>query len=264
MSTNFTLHLGDCLDPVTGMASLPDKSVDVVITDPPYEAEAHTTARRQARGPDGIAEEYSIDFAAITEPQRRAVADEAVRLTRGWVLCFCQIEAVGLWRTALEAAGAKWRRGGVWVKPDGTPQFTGDRPAQGFECLAMAWAGEGRSRWNGGGRRACYEYNVNNFGREGGALSRQHPTQKPLALMQALVRDFSDPGELILDPFAGSGTTGVAALSLGRRFIGWEQNAEWYAGAVRRIANTHEQPELFGRKKQPKPKQDALAFGGEK
>jgi site-specific DNA-methyltransferase (adenine-specific) len=48
--------------------------------------------------------------------------------------------------------------------------------------------------------------------------------QKPLALMDVLVRLFSEPGELILDPFAGSGTTGVAALRLGRRFVGWEMN----------------------------------------
>lgn len=62
--------------------------------------------------------------------------------------------------------------------------------------------------------------------------------------MERLVRDFSDRGELILDPFAGSGTTGVAALRLGRRFLGWERNPKYHGTADRRLAATHEQLEL--------------------
>lgn len=254
MSTNFTLHLGDCLDPVTGMASLPDKSVDVVITDPPYEIEAHTLQRRVKRA-GGLAFE-PLAFEPLTFESRTEIARHLARLARRWTIVFCQAEAVGAWRDAFEGAGASFRRAAIWVKPDGMPQLTGDRPSMGYESIVCAHT-PGASRWNGGGRVGVYTFNKSDPVRTG------HPTQKPLALMQALARDFSDPGELILDPFAGSGTTGAAALSLGRRFIGWEQNAEWHAGAVKRIANTREQPGLFGRTKQPKPKQDALAFGGD-
>ena len=123
--------------------------------------------------------------------------------------------------------------------------------------LALGWAGEGRSVWNGGGKRGVYEFMVNNFGREGGYNARQHPTQKPLGLMEALLRDFTDPGDLILDPFAGSGSTGVAAKRLGRRFIGFELNAKYHAIAQARINGAHEQLELV-RHKAPKPKQGAL------
>jgi site-specific DNA-methyltransferase (adenine-specific) len=62
--------------------------------------------------------------------------------------------------------------------------------------------------------------------------------------MQLLVRLFSNKGELILDPFAGSGTTGVAALRLGRRFLGWELNAVYVAVARKRLATAREQLEL--------------------
>ena len=62
--------------------------------------------------------------------------------------------------------------------------------------------------------------------------------------MDVLVRLFSDRGELILDPFAGSGTTGVAALRLGRRFIGWEMNAASADIARRRLATAREQLEI--------------------
>lgn len=244
----WTLNLGDCLDPVSGLASLADGNVDHVICDPPYEAEAHTKARRttsskwrQSNAHGKAVEEYEIPFAAITEEQRTAAAAQMVRVSGGWVIVFCQVEGVASWRAALEAAGASWRRACAWIKPDGTPQLTGDRPAQGFECIACAWAGEGRSEWNGGGKRGTYEFCVNNFGR----LDRPHPTSKPEALMEALIRDFTDPNELICDPFAGSGTTGVAAIRHGRRFVGWERDPKYHAVATKRLSAAREQLRMF-------------------
>jgi site-specific DNA-methyltransferase (adenine-specific) len=249
-------HLGDCL---AGMATLADKSVDHVICDPPYEAEAHTKARRQSKGPGSIAEEYEIDFGQIDEATRTATADAAIRIARRWVMFFCQAEGLTPWKAAILAAGGKYKRSIVWVKPDSSPQFTGDRPAQAFEMIALGWAGPGRSSWNGGGKRGVYEFMVNNFGREGGFNSRCHPTQKPVGLMESIIRDFTDPGDLILDPFAGSGTTGVACKRLGRRFIGWELQEKYQRAAQARIDATHEQLELV-RVKGPKAKQGAFAL----
>lgn len=232
---SITLYRGDCLDLLPEIGE-----VDHVITDPPYETEAHTKARR------GIAEAYEIDFAAMSEATRAAVSAHFARASRGWILVFCQIEAVGTWRESLAEAGAKWMRGQTWYKPDGTPQFTGDRPAQGTEHIATAWAGKGRSRWNGGGRRGFYEHGVNHGGR---ARAEAHPTEKPLSLMRELVRLFTDPGELILDPFAGSGTTGLAARMEGRRAILVEREERYCEVAARRLERmprgTERQPSLF-------------------
>jgi site-specific DNA-methyltransferase (adenine-specific) len=63
----------------------------------------------------------------------------------------------------------------------------------------------------------------------------KHPTQKPLALLERIVLACTKPGDLVLDPFSGSGTTGVAALSLGRSFIGFETKAEYSQLARKRI-----------------------------
>lgn len=240
----WVLHGGDCLDPMTGVASLPDKSVDHVITDPPYEAEAHTKARRCSRGTINIAEDYEIDFGQIDEVTRNSVARQAARVARGWLLFFCQAEGLHPWRAAILSAGCKYKRAIVWVKPDSAPQFTGDRPAQAFEMIALGWAGDGRSRWNGGGKRGVYDAMVNNYGRSGGSNVRVHPTQKPLDLMAALVADFTDPGDTILDPFAGSGTTGVACIRAGRNFIGWEKDPKYAEVARRRLGETREQAVL--------------------
>ncbi len=240
----WTLHLGDCLDPVTGLASLADKSVDHVITDPPYEAEAHTLQRRSIAGnakrdrgemAGGFLE--PLDFEPMKESDRETSSAQLARVSGGWILVFCQAEAVATWRDSLVAGGARYKRACVWVKPDGMPQLTGDRPAMGYESIVAAHA-PGKSTWNGGGQHGVFIVN------KGGDERAGHPTQKPLALMEKLVRLFTDPGDTILDPFAGSGTTGVAALRMGRRFIGWERDPKYHAIALKRLKAAREQLEL--------------------
>ena len=120
-----------------------------------------------------------------------------------------------LWREAL--APLSYRRTCVWVKPDGMPQYSGDRPGMGYESIVCSHAA-GRSTWNGGGRVGVFVHNKNSGGKH------DHETQKPLPLMLELVELFTDPDDIVLDPFAGSGTTGVACLRLGRRFIGIEKD----------------------------------------
>lgn len=241
---DWTVHLGDCLAP-DGLASLPDKSVDHVITDPPYEAEAHTAGRRiktvGGGGNYGTTGGCVLDFAPITDEQRRAASEQFARLARRWVIVFCQVEAVAAWRDALVSAGLSYRRACVWLKDDAQPQLSGDRPGMGYETIVCAHA-PGRSRWNGGGKRGVYH-----SARASTIESRPalHMTEKPLPVMEALVRDFTDEGETILDPFAGSGTTGVACRRLGRRFIGWERDPKYHSIATKRIGAAREQMRLF-------------------
>ena len=115
---------------------------------------------------------------------------------------------------------------GVWLKPDGAPQFTGDRPGTGWEAVAFLHRDGARLRWSGKGRHGVWTHNK---------VNGAHPTTKPLPLVQDWVRLFSDGGT-ILDPFAGSGTTLVAAKRLGRKAIGIEIEEKYCAIAARRLA----------------------------
>ena len=230
---DWNLQVGDCL---SGLAEVESGSIDVVITDPPYEAEAHTNQRLVARAGGKLAVE-PLAFPAITEQQRIESSRQMVRLARRWILVFCQVEAAMKWRAALETAGAAYKRTCIWVKPDGKPQYSGDRPGIGYESIVACHA-PGRCTWNGGGSHGVFIVN------KGGDPRTGHQTQKPVALMELLVRLFSDRGELILDPFAGSGTTGVAALRQGRRFVGWELNPEYAAMARKRLSTAREQLEI--------------------
>ncbi|MBQ1764317.1 MAG: site-specific DNA-methyltransferase [Aquincola sp.] len=237
---NATLYRGDCLDAMRDEA-LP--LVHHVITDPPYEAEAHTKGRRvggkQENGQRSV-EMAALDFAAMTPELRAEVSRLAASVCRGWLITFCQAEAVATWREAHEAAGAKYKRAKVWIKPDGAPQFTGDQPGMGYESIVASWCGKGRSVWRGGGRHGVFTHPQ----RDSNA-PKEHMTQKPVALMSELVGLFANPAETILDPFMGSGTTGVAAVMAGRKFIGIERDERYFAVARRRIEEAQKQVNLF-------------------
>jgi site-specific DNA-methyltransferase (adenine-specific) len=111
------------------------------------------------------------------------------------------------------------------------PQMSGDRPSQGAEGVAVMHAVGQRMKWNGNGSPAVWTHAQ----MKGFLGTPVHPTQKPIPLMMDLVRLFSNEDECIIDPFAGSGSTGVAAVKMGRRFIGVEIDEGYAAVARRRI-----------------------------
>lgn len=236
-TAQWALIEGDCLGPA-GLATLPDKSVDHVITDPPYEAEAHTLGRRIHNPRTKEIREAPLDFDAITPETRDTASLHIARIARRWQLVFSQVEATSTWSACLRGHGSRYIRTMVWTKPNGQPQLTGDRPGMGYEMIVVCHGPEVRLSWNAGGKRGVYVFSVDaNFSR----TPRYHSTQKPLDLMEQLVRDFTDPGELVIDPFAGSGTTGVACLRMGRRFIGWERDPKYAAIARGRLSTAREQ-----------------------
>lgn len=230
-----TIYHGDCREILPHLPR-----VDAVITDPPYEEECHGEGRRllgrdMAVGVRRI-QPAALSFDAMTPELRNEVAGLMVDECSGWILVFCQAEAVSIWREVLERAGSKYRRAMVWIKPDSAPQLSGDRPAQGYESIVASWSGKGRSEWNGGGKRGVFTYCKSDPGYGHGGRENDHETRKPLALMNELVGLFSNGSQTILDPFMGSGTTLVAAKNLGRKAIGIEIEERYCEIAAKRLA----------------------------
>lgn len=120
-----------------------------------------------------------------------------------------------------EGGGLEFVRYCFWVKDRGMPQISGDRPASWVEQITVAHP-KGKKRWNGGGSGNVWRYPVV-ANCSGHRNDRIHTAQKPIELMTHIVGLFSDEGETVLDPFAGSATTGVACLRLGRYFAGIER-----------------------------------------
>lgn len=222
--------IGDCRlllgDSRLILPALEADSVGVAITDPPFGAQTHAGAQTGANG--GI---KLVHFDSMTAKEIGDIfQDLATRIVKRWVVATIE------WRHALELESREILiRLGVWVKPNGAPQFTGDRPGTGWEAVAICHR-EGRKRWNRGGHHATWIHNK---------ISGEHPTQKPLGLIAEWVEAFSDDGETILDPFMGVGTTGVACVKTGRPFVGIEIDPTYYEIACRRIGEAWGVGSLF-------------------
>ncbi len=213
------LILGDCLDVLRTMEP---GSVDAVVTDPPYGAKTHAGARTTRPGVR-LTTAKLVHVDSLSDDAFLAMAEECVRVARRWVVMTVD------WRHAAAAERSRLPviRTGVWVKPNAAPQFSGDRPGTGWEAVLILHR-PGRKRWNGGGHHAVWTHKIER--------GTGHPTQKPLGLVKEWLRLFTDDGETVLDPYMGSGTTGVACAQTGRRFVGVEIDPIYFAIAERRIA----------------------------
>lgn len=231
---NAELYLGDCLEI---LPTLP--KVDAVITDPPYDDYTHANAKtnKTVAGHVFVGHENPIKFGSITGDEFVGLAVSLCEAANRWVVMTCSHQH------AARMFGAKeFVRLGAWVKTNPMPQISGDRPAQGHEAVLICHR-PGKKRWNGGGRAAVWRESACVAGHM--AERDRTPTQKPVALAEAFCRDFTDAEETILDPFMGSGTTGVACMNLGRKFIGIEIEPKYFDIACRRIEDAQRQGRLF-------------------
>lgn len=197
---------------------------DAVITDPPYGDETHDGART------GDGSEVLVNFESIDPETLRSVF--AAANPKRWTVATMEWRHIAL-LSQTPPDGLRFVRFGVWVKPNGSPQFTGDRPAQGWEGVCIMHSVEEALRWNGGGHHGVWTYNK---------VNSLHPTGKPLPLVTRLVELFTEPSEVVLDPFMGGGTTLEACKLTGRPAIGIEQSEKYCEIAAKRLA----QGVLFG------------------
>lgn len=208
------LHLGDCLEM---LKTLPAGSVDAVVTDPPYGI-GESRAKVMSRGKLATPIDYG-DFGWDAKRLDRLYFDEMQRVSAE------QVIFGGNYYTDYLPATPSWV---VWDKVNGGSDFA--------DC-ELAWTSHKKAvrqytyMWNGMIKQMPEE--------------RYHPTQKPLSLMVWVLENYTQPGDTILDPFMGSGTTGVACVKTGRNFIGIEIDPGYYAIAERRIAEAQYQLPLL-------------------
>lgn len=230
-----TLYRGDAL---AVLRELPDASVDAVITDPPYSSGGFTRGdrtgdtRNKYLQSDSSNRERLEDFAGDNRDQRGYTywcalwISECLRVTKpGGVAClFTDWRQLPATTDALQAGGFVWRGLVPWYKPSSRPQAGRFSAA----CEYVVWGSRGPMENDYAA--AC----LPGFYQASSPREREHVTQKPLSVMRDLVK-IAPEGGVILDPFMGSGTTGVAAVAEGRRFTGSEMVAEYAAVAEKRI-----------------------------
>ncbi len=200
---------GDCLDV---MKDFPDKCVDLVLTDPPY----------------GIDLDY--DVYADTLENLRLIAQASVpefRRVATRAIVFTGIRAVWVWPASDWLFSYAWRTTGCYGQygvNQWTPVLCYGKDLPGFGSV------NGVIKSN-----LAYFADGGDTGFSRHEIVENHPCPKPRKIMDYMVKRFSNPGDLILDPFCGSGTTCVAAKKLGRRFIGIEISEQYCQIARERL-----------------------------
>lgn len=251
----WTLYRADAL---AVLAELPTASVGALITDPPYSSGGMVRGDRMAATKlkyvqTGSSSHDLDDFTGDNRDQRAYAywcalwLGEAMRVvtTGAPAVLFTDWRQLPSTTDAFQAGGWVWRGIVPWAKTTYRPQ-SGRFAAQ---CEYAVWG-------SAGGMGIDYaQPSLPGFYQDSSPREREHITQKPLGVMRDLVK-IAQPDAVILDPFAGSGTTGVAALLEGRRFIGVEMTEYYAEVAARRLS------EASG-KYVARDAQDVLDFGGD-
>ena len=238
---------GNCLEV---LQELPDGSVDLVFADPPYNLQLKDGLTRPDQSKvDGVDADWDqfASFAAydefskawLTEARRVLKKDGAL-----WVIgSYHNIYRLG---AAVQDLGFWIQNDVVWVKSNPMPNFRGTRFTNAHETLIWAAKSQkSRVTFNYHSLKAANEdlqmrsdwalplcTGAERLKQEGAKL---HPTQKPEALLHRIITATTEPGDIILDPFFGTGTTGAVAKRLGRHYIGIERDTDYVLAAEQRI-----------------------------
>ena len=236
LAEGVTLYLGDCRKLINpGGRTLEQGSIapciDAVVTDPPYGMGWDTNSSRFSGGEPSSAYKRGRgrnDWGAV-------FSDDAPFDPSPWL----SFPKVILWGCNHYAAKLPVGTTLVWIKR--------------FEAAFGTFLSDAELAWMKGGHGVYCRRDTSGCEH---TQERHHPTEKPLGLMRWSIKKIGD-ATTILDPFMGSGTTGVAAVELGRKFIGIEIESRYFDIACRRISEALRQPDMFIERPKP-PKQEAL------
>jgi DNA modification methylase len=239
-----TLYLGDCREI---LPLLP--KVDAVVTDPPYSSGGYQETGKSSGsiGTDakdkwgGKRPEIAADNLS-TRGYMRLISEICKGSKSREIYLFCDWKMWTYTCDALEDGFFRPRGMIVWNK--------------GVAGMGVGWRGQHELIcWGLRGPAKIPANSLGNVLSVSRSGNPDHPTQKPVELLEELMR--GTDATTILDPFMGSGTTGVACAKLGRKFIGIELEEKYFNIAVKRIDDAYRQPRLF-KDEPPKPKQGAL------
>ncbi|MGJ3649430.1 site-specific DNA-methyltransferase [Sphingomonas sp. GlSt437] len=268
-----TILRGDC---IAAMRALPAKSVDMIFADPPYNLQLGGDLHRpDGSAVDAVTDDWDkFDSLAAYDRFTRAWLAEARRVLKPdgtlWVIgSYHNIFKVG---SAVQDLGFWILNDIVWVKANPMPNFKGTRFTNAHETLIWAAMGE-KAKYTFNYRsmktlndelqmRSDWEFPIcggqERLKKDG---AKVHPTQKPEALIYRILLACTQPGDVVLDPFFGTGTTGAVAKRLGRRWIGIEREDVYIEAAEARIAAALPLDESAVRTMQSPKAAPRVAFG---
>lgn len=234
----YSLHNGNCLEI---MPQFPNESFELILTDPPYNVSAEGARINRGRGKYSEGKDIILDFGEWDKGQITwqdfILEFERLLTPHGVLVLFYERMQLGTIGVYLQSRNWQVRHIGCWVKSNPTPQARKVKWQNGTEMFLVA------TRNKGTGHHFNYQ-----LGQSPDYLicpvnipHRIHPTQKPLKLIEWIISYWSYENDRVLDPFMGSGTTGVACLQLNRYFVGIEQDEKIFEQAENRLKSVNPQ-----------------------
>ena len=207
-----------------GLATLGDESVDMIFTDPPYRVISGGDTPH-AKSPRGMLAKNDGKIFKHNDIHISEYASELYRVLKSPGHCYVMCNLLNLWEfhAELTRVGFKVHNLLAWRKNTCTPNRWGMKNQERIFLLRK------------GAARALYNPSLKEIEDCDNVRNKTHPTEKPVELIKRYIEASSLPDDVVLDPFVGTGSTGVAAQKLGRRFVGFELDPTYYQRACARM-----------------------------
>lgn len=225
---NKWLNTIQCIDSIIALPQIPDNSVNLLLTDPPYGISRQLNCKGMKLGTTAT---LDFDFGKWDKFNYKWI-ELGVKKTKGWFMSFCAKKDIGIYWDYLEKNKFKAIDVVAWQKPDPIPLNAKSRFLNAWEAIIVG-------KKNGAFWGSNYKHNILKY-QAPKSGKRFHPTQKPIELIRELIMLSTEPGDIVLDPFIGSGTTAVACKQLGRNFVGFEASDDYCKIANIRLLNETE------------------------
>lgn len=227
MEERYKLYQGDCLDIINNI-----EVVDCIITDILYNISKKNNFKtmKDRTGRNGI------DFGEWDKGFEEENLIQFISLIKsgGSFILFHSFEQFGKLKEIFENNGLMLKDKLIWEKTNPMPRNRDRRYISNIEILS--WYVKPKNKWTFNRQNGKYESSVLKYPSEsGGGFRRYHPTQKNLKMIEYLIKIHTNENDVVLDPFMGSGTTGVACMNLNRRFMGIELDESYFNIAKNRI-----------------------------
>lgn len=221
----------DCYD---FLATISNNTIDLILTDPPYEISKPTNFQNgELKHDDTDRFRISMDFGQWDKEQQdlKKLCKEYYRVLKphGTVIIFYDIWKISYLKEALEEEKFKQIRFVEWIKTNPVPINSSINYLTNAREIALTGVKQSKPVFHSKYDNGIYQYPIYQ------GKDRIHPTQKPLNLFIELLQKHSNVGDVVLDTFVGSGTTPVACLKTNRQFYGCELDANYYNQALKRI-----------------------------
>ena len=216
------LRLGDSRHLIK---ELPDKSVDLILTDPPYNLSNYSTGNIELPWRKTINNDLADWDRNSFEPAEWVAEFKRILKPTGNIFAFTSYNLMGKWHQAFDPEFETFQYM-VWHKTNPVPKIYKAGFLNSCELIICAW-NKGHT-WNFSSQKEMHNFIETPICIGSERLKNpQHPTQKPIKVLEHIIRIATNLGDVVVDPFMGVGSTGVAALNLGRRFIGFELEQQY-------------------------------------